>query len=193
MKQTIRVETFETNSSSYHTLSIKKVQNITDECKIIEQNKDLVIDANIHYKTIGYTDSYSYTARTNYEKAQLVLRFLGSALEDQLEDSLTDEEKALQYEAKMNTLKEKFYDTPLIKAFINAIKKYIGETHSVTIVLDKGYTPFYDVVYDSNYYTYEIFNVSKDDLVDIDVMADIFYNIIFTNDYEITEECESNE
>ena len=93
----------------------------------------------------------------------------------------------------MNTLKEKFYDTPLIKAFINAIKKYIGETHSVTIVLDKGYTPFYDVVYDSNYYTYEIFNVSKDDLVDIDVMADVFYNIIFTNDYEITEECESNE
>lgn len=193
MKQTIRVETFETNSSSYHTLSIKKTQNITNECKIIEQNKDLVIDANIHYKKIGYTDSYSYTARTNYEKAQLVLRFLGSALEDQLEDSLTDEEKALQYDDRMNALKEKFYDTPLIKAFINAIKKYIGETHSVIITLDKYYTPFYDATYDDNYYTYEVFNVSKGDLVDVDVMTDVFYNIIFTNDYEITEECESNE
>ena len=47
--------------------------------------------------------------------------------------------------------------------------------------------------YDTNYYTYEVFNVSKGDLVDVDVMTDVFYNIIFTNDYEITEECESNE
>lgn len=193
MKQTIRVETFETNSSSYHTLSIKKAQDTIEAYKIIEKDKDLEIDANIKIKTIGYTSSYSYTAKTNYERAQLVLRFMGSVVEDQLEKSLTDEERALQYNDRMDALKEKFYDMPIIRAYINAIKRYIGKTHSVTIKLDRGFTPFYDTVYDDNYYVHEIFNICEGDLVDINIMADTFYNLIFTNDYEITEECESND
>ena len=85
MKQTIRIKTFETNSSSYHTLSIYNSKEKPKQKEIVK-GQDLVIDTKINYKTIGYTDSYSYVAYNSYTKAQLVLRFIGSVIEEQLRD-----------------------------------------------------------------------------------------------------------
>ena len=75
MKQTIRIKTFETNSSSYHTLSIYYSKDKPKQKQIIK-GQDLVIDTSIAYKTIGYTESYNYVAYNSYTKAQLVLRFI---------------------------------------------------------------------------------------------------------------------
>ena len=86
MKQVIRKNTFETNSSSYHTISIIKNSNLKDKLKVIKPNEDLVIDTDINIDYLGDTSSYVFTARTNYERAQVLLRYLASELDNQLDE-----------------------------------------------------------------------------------------------------------
>ena len=69
MKQNIRIETFETNSSSYHTLSIVNVKDTLEEHKEIIKGKDLIITSKVKRETFSYTSSYQYIAKSNYEKA----------------------------------------------------------------------------------------------------------------------------
>lgn len=198
MKQTIRFQTFETNSSSYHTLSIYR-NSTRPAPKQIVRGQDLVIDTRIPYKTIGDTSSYSFVGIGSYTKAQMVLRFMGYKLEDQIndlvneEEEYTDENDHWNWDKKSELEKEKFYDAPLIQAFVKAIKKFIGNDQKVIIEFNQRSCPFIDQVSDDGEYTYNLFNVNESDLENVDIMADKFYDIIFDDDIEMSEECESNE
>lgn len=197
MKQTIREKCFETNSSSYHTLTIQKIKNDIPR-KEIKKGEDLIINEKITYKTIGYTESYCYIGRSTYEKAQLVLRFMGYVLEEQLDalvdrDSYENSDGSWDYEKRNSIMKEKFYEAPLIKAFVKAIKRYIGEDFNVIIEFSQEYPPFIETVGDESKSLYELLEINKEDLNNVDILTDKFYNIIFDNSIEMIEECESNE
>lgn len=197
MRQTIRIKTFETNSSSYHTLSIYYSKDKPKQKQIIK-GQDLVIDTSIAYKTIGYTESYSYVAYNSYTKAQLVLRFIGRVIEEQLEDMIDSEEYSDEkgnwiWDKKNELEKSVFYRVPIVEAFVKAIKRYIGEDRYVNIQFTGRYAPFIDYVCDEGKSISEIFGVEGKDLSNVDVMTEVFYNVIFNDEIEMCEECESNE
>ena len=191
MKQVIRKNTFETNSSSYHTISIIKNSNLKDKLKVIKPNEDLVIDTDINIDYLGDTSSYVFTARTNYEKAQVLLRYLASELDNQLDELFEKTGKDLSYNERQLWYKEHFYETPLIKAFIKAIKKYIGEDNEVEIKLTKSYSPFIEQIWDEATSFDEAIGVQ--DLNDVDLVSSVLYSYIFEDDFLIRESCESNE
>ena len=206
MKQNIRIETFETSSSSYHTLSIVNVKDTLEEHKEIIKNEDLVITSKVKRETFSYTSSYQYIAKSNYEKAQCILRFIAYRVEDQLMDMVDkseyvnlDEPEYINgkwnsnrddYEKYYKLQDELFYQVPLIKAFINAIKRYIGEEYDVIIPERRNL----EGVSDEDKDLYELFGLNNyEELDNIELMTDKFYNIIFNPEYVIKEECESNE
>lgn len=197
MKQTIRIKTFETNSSSYHTLSIYYSKDKPKQKQIIK-GQDLVIDTKINYKTIGYTDSYSYVAYNSYTKAQLVLRFIGRVIEEQLEDMIDSEEYSDEkgnwiWDKKNELEKSVFYRVPVVEAFVKAIKRYIGEDRYVIIQFTERSAPFIDYVCDEGKSVSEIFGTEEKNLSDVNIMTEVFYNVIFNDEIEVCEECESNE
>lgn len=197
MKQTIRFNTFETNSSSYHTLSIYRKSGVPKPQEIVK-GYNIIINTEIPKKTIGYTDSYSYIGVTTYNKAQMVLRFMGYALERQLDELInekdyTNEDGKWNWDRKRELEKEAFYKAPLIQAFVKAIKKYIGEDKDVFIAFTDTTSPYIDIVGDEDKTTSEIFGVKDEDLTNVDLMAERFYEIIFEADYIMEEVCESNE
>ena len=194
MKQTIRINCFETNSSSYHSLSINIVKP-TDE---IIPGKDLTISSKINIRYIGDTSSYVYVARGSYEKAQLILRFISGEVEEQVDALIDDTEwkngsddfNHYDWDRLYELRKAHIYEIPLIKAFVKKIKDYIGD-YNVNIELSKSGT--LESVYDSNKSIYDILNVTGDDLNNVDTMSNLFKDYIFNNNIEIVEECESNE
>ena len=198
MKQSIRIETFETNSSSYHTLSIRKVSEKPIKREIVV-GQDLVINNHINYKTIGWTESYSFIGTSSYEKAQLILRFIGYYLDDAFDDieelkPLYEDEKGnWNIDKRRQAFKDHFYEFPLIQAYVKAVKRFIGEDKNVIIEFNEHSSPYIESVDDENKSTYEIFGVAEEDLSDVNKMTDVFYNIIFNPDVEMIEECESNE
>lgn len=179
MKQTVRYKTFETNSSSYHTLTLRTISE-KPQLKFIEKGKDLVIDTNIKYHTIGNSSSYSFTSQNNYQRAQLLLRSLGSKIEKQMYD--------LGLYGDKNLFLQKYEAVPILSAFIKAIKKYIGEDKNVNIVFDRIFCPYFECEY------FEYLPESLDlDFNNVEEMIPVFNNIIFNDNIELTEECESNE
>ena len=189
MKQTIRIKTFETNSSSYHTLSIYYSKDKPKQKQIIK-GQDLVIDTKINYKTIGYTESYNYVAYNSYTKAQLVLRFIGSVIEEQLRDIVdckeySDERGNWIWDKKNELEKSVFYRVPVVEAFIKAIRRYIGEDRYVTIQFTERYAPFIDYVCDEGKSVSKIFGVEEKDLSDVNIMTEVFYNVIFNDEIEM--------
>lgn len=199
MKQTIRERCFETNSSSYHSLTIQRInREITG--KEIVRGQDLIINncKICKSKFPSWSESYKTIARSTYEKAQLVLRFMGYDLEDQLESMVDSKEYSdingnYIHEKRNELLKSQFYQTPLIKAFIKAIKKHIGEEQNVIIEFTQNYCPYIEVVSDEGKSLYELFNIKKEDITNVDLLADRFYEIIFNPEIEMIEEYESNE
>ena len=197
MKQKVRIKTFETNSSSYHTLSIYYSKDKPKQQEIVK-GRDLIIDTKITYKTIGYTESYNYVAYNSYTKAQLILRFIGSVIERQLEDMIDPEEYSDErgnwiWDKKNQLEKSVFYRVPVVEAFVKAIKRYIGEDRYVSIQFTERSAPFIDYVFDESKSISEIFGVEESSLSNVDIMSEVFYNIIFNNEVEMSEECESNE
>ena len=197
MKQTIRIKTFETNSSSYHTLSIYYSKDKPKQKQIIK-GQDLVIDTSIAYKTIGYTESYNYVAYNSYTKAQLVLRFIGRVIEEQLRDIVdckeySDEKGNWIWDKKNELEKSVFYRVPVVEAFVKAIKRYIGEDRYVVIQFTERSAPFIDYVCDEGKSVSEIFGTEEKNLSDVNIMTEVFYNVIFNDEIEMSEECESNE
>lgn len=197
MRQTIRIKTFETNSSSYHTLSIYYSKDKPKQKQIIK-GQDLVIDTSIAYKTIGYTESYNYVAYNSYTKAQLVLRFMGRVIEEQLRDIVdckeySDERGNWIWDKKNELEKSVFYRVPVVEAFVKAIKRYIGEDRYVVIQFTERYAPFIDYVCDEGKSISEIFGTEEKNLSDVNIMTEVFYNVIFNDEIEMSEECESNE
>lgn len=206
MKQNIRIKTFETNSSSYHTLSIVNVKDTSEEHKEIIKGEDLIITSKVERETFSYTSSYQYTAKSNYEKAQCILRFIAYKVENQLMDMVDaseyinlDEPKYINdrwnsnrvdYEKYHKLQDERFYQVPLIKAFVNAIKKYIGEEYNVIIPERRNLEGVSDEGKDLG----ELFGLNNyEEINDIELMTNKFYDIIFNPEYIIKEECESNE
>ena len=206
MKQCIRVETFETNSSSYHTLAIVNTKNLREEHREIIKGQDLEITSNVKRETLGWSESYQYIAKSNYEKAQCILRFIAFDVEHQLDKMIDESEytninepkftddgcynlNRFNFNRKQILKNERFYDVPLIKAFINAIKRYIGEEYKVIIIEGNAL----DGISDEEKSLEDLFNVSEDDLKNVEIMTDKFYDIIFNPDYVIREDCESNE
>lgn len=197
MKQTIRIKTFETNSSSYHTLSIYYSKDKPKQKQIIK-GQDLVIDTSIAYKTIGYTESYNYVAYNSYTKAQLVLRFIGRLIEEQLRDIVdckeySDERGNWIWDKKNELEKSVFYRVPVVEAFVKAIRRYIGEDRYVVIQFTERSAPFIDYVCDECKSVSEIFGTEEKNLSDVNIMTEVFYNVIFNDEIEMSEECESNE
>lgn len=197
MKQTIRIKTFETNSSSYHTLSIYYSKDKPKQKQIIK-GQDLVIDTSIAYKTIGYTESYNYVAYNSYTKAQLVLRFIGRVIEEQLRDIVdckeySDERGNWIWDKKNELEKSVFYRVPVVEAFVKAIRRYIGEDRNVVIQFTERSAPFIDYVCDEGKYVSEIFGTEEKNLYDVNIMTEVFYNVIFNDEIEMSEECESYE
>ena len=199
MKQVIRDLCFETNSSSYHSLTIRKIMYDIPK-KEIEVGKDLIIDNSkiTHEKFPSWSESYKCTARGSYDKAQLVLRFLGYDLENQLEDLVDDSEYKnadgnWDRDRRDSLLESKFYETTFIKAFVKAIKRYIGEDRNVVIEFNEDWVPYIEIVSDEAKDFYELFDISEEDAQDVDKLADKFFNIIFNPEIEMIEECESNE
>lgn len=198
MKQNIRLQTFETNSSSYHTLSIIKKTNNNFDLKTIEKGKDLIIDTYIPYKKLHYTESYNFVARTNYEKAQLCLRFLASEIENQIDDLSDDSfykvNGKIDYLKMHEYEKQLFSKTKIVQAFVKAIKRYIGEDKNVKIEFSLDWSPFIHCVTDEAKDVVELFGLkSHDDLESVSKLSNILYKIIFDDKYQMTEECESNE
>ncbi len=206
MKQNTRIKTFETNSSSYHTLSIVNVKDTSEEHKEIIKGEGLVITSKVKRETFSYTSSYLYTAKSNYEKAQCILRFIAYKVEDQLMDMVDKSEyinldepeyingkynsNRIDYEKYNKLQDERFYQAPLIKAFVNAIKRYIGEEHDVIIPERRNLEGVSDECKDLD----ELFGLNNcEELNNIELMTNKFYNIIFNPEYIIKEECESNE
>ena len=196
MKQTIRYNTFETNSSSYHSLSIQKIKD--KNIQEIEKGKDLTINTTINYKTIGDTESYEFIGRGSYNKAKMVLRFMGYELDNQLENIVdeklyTNADDTWDYDKRNELLKANFYNIPLIQGFVKAIKRYIGEDRNVTIEFTSNTDPYIERVDDEEKSLCDIFNINEEDYQNVDKLADTFYNVIFDNNIEMIEECESNE
>lgn len=195
MKQTIRISTFETNSSSYHSISIHKVGNgpkLTD----IEIGKPTVLDGKINYKTIAYTDSYTFTSRTKLDKANMLCRYFGYTVEDWAAEQPGYDEKVgkLPYGYdRVMALREFGLNCPLLTAIKKVIEEY---TDSVVIFkfADNKYEPFFeDRHMDNDYYLYEILQIKKENLFNEDVLMNRFKNIIFNDEIEITEEYSCNE
>ena len=196
MKQTVRYNTFETNSSSYHSLSIQKIKD--KNIREIEKGKDLTINTTIKYKTIGDTESYEFIGRGSYNKAKMVLRFMGYELDNQLENIVdeklyTNADDTWDYDKRNELLKANFYNIPLIQGFVKAIKRYIGEDKNVTIEFTSNTDPYIERIDDEEKSLCDIFNISEEDYQNVDKLADTFYNVIFDNNIEMIEECESNE
>lgn len=197
MKQTVRDNCFETNSSSYHTLTIKNIDSEEVKREIIK-GEDLYVDTGIEIKSIGWSHSYCYVARSTYDKAQLLLRFIGSELYNQLHrlvpiDEYKNVDGTWDYNKREKLLKEVFYKTPLIEAYVEAIKKFIGPEFNVYIKFLYDCPPFIDEVYDSNRYLYQVLDVEEVDLTNVQKLTDRFYEIIFNPKVELIDECESNE
>lgn len=200
MKQNIRLQTFETNSSSYHTLSILKLSDKpNNQHKIIEKGQDIRINTDIKYKKIGYTESYSYTAQTNYQKAQVLLRIIAGYIDYEIMNKINSDDwhdgefKAPNWDKYKKIFIDYLFKEPTIIAFIQAIQRYIGQDNKVEIEFNRESSPYLDTVSDDTKDIYEVLGIREDDLNNIQVLTDKFYDIIFSDEYEVTEECESNE
>lgn len=194
MNQIIRELVFETNSSTYHTITIRGKTDIRPEN--FEKNKDYIISANIDNfkKTVNsYSSSYNAVAQGSLEKAQMLLRILAPEIENQL-DMMVEWDHNLSWENNQDRFFAKFYDVPVVQAFIQAIKKYVGENQQITIEFNDNAIPFISCVYDDSkdISTLLGFGSSKD-MEDVEKLRERLYQIIFDEDIEIEDLCESNE
>ena len=215
MKQTIRLKTFETNSSSYHSLAIIKQSKETKNAREIIPGQDLEITSKVSRRTMSWTSSYQFTARSTFDKAQTLLRFIASEVDNQCDEIVKESEytnydepeyledyydekgchhirtnpKRHDYELRRKLIDERFYEVPLIKAFVNAIKKYIGEDKQVIIPEKRDL----DCLYDEGNGLDDLLMIPRYELKNAELLTKKFYEIIFDPDYILQEDCESNE
>lgn len=194
MKQTIRLETFETNSSSYHSVSIhRKGYRKEEEPLEFEIGKPVTLDGRIKYKTIGGTDSYTFTSRTKLDKTNMLLRYIDDKIEDwvceQPEYEAMDRTK-LEYRGIRETKRRISLNCPLIVALKELIEEYIQA--EVTFRFSENWNDYFDSVYPEDLSVYDIFKLDDAGLEDITKLKEAYRDIIFNDEIEITEECESN-
>lgn len=192
MRQTIRVETFETNSSSYHSVSIHRKSFKEEQRPLeLEINKPTVLDGKIEYKTIGYTSSYTYTSRTKLDKANMILRLLDGEINDWVweTEEYNNLPEGMPYYDKKEEKRKIALKCPILLAMKEVIEEYTQS--EVTFKFTDQGGDFFPAVYP------EDFDIKTDlDIHDIESMEQLtksFKKVIFDDDFEITEECESNE
>ena len=183
MKQVIRENCFETNSSSEHTITICNIKDKKN--KEIEKGKDLIIKP-LNSSVMEDKFSYTYIAVGSYRKAQILLCLISHEVETQL-CKLVPYTEERDCNEIVEERKQNFYNTPIIKAYEKAIKKYIGNRHKVIIEFTDEFDPFIDCIsFDDS--LYEILGLEKEeDLEDITKLSEVFYNIIFNDEIEIID------
>lgn len=220
MKQTIRFSTFETNSSSYHTLTIRKVK------PIIEENtagNDLIIE-NVNQGNYNRTWEFN----TPVTKLKSLLNFLARHIEDQAEElfrkndpryrqSKSHTEKRLnpnydqnktgyyyeQYHNYHVTDDEGFCFYNLDaeerqKSFNNTpivktLTKLIKDKLNKNLILKyNGIDSFYSDCFDQ--YMTDLKKGSKiEDFEKEEFLYNLFEDILFNNEVILEHECETNE
>ena len=193
MKQTIRLKTFETNSSSTHSISIcgkyDKAKITFDKFK---NTKIVDLDfGNIKKIYQGYL-SYIIEAETDYEKAAFLLTMMGNDIEDELYD-LVKPADVSDFDEREELRKSKFYEVSYVKALINAIKKTLGEDWNINVIFNSRCSPFISTNTDSNYSTYNILGLSEDQYKNIECLTNKLNEIIFNPDVIIKYVYEGND
>ena len=82
--------------------------------------------------------------------------------------------------------KQRFYNVPIVVAYVDALKRYIGEEYTVTIILTSDYEPFIDYVSFEDT-TEDVLGIEKKDLTDIEKLTEFFYKIIFDDEMQIVD------
>ena len=191
MKQTVRFETFETNSSSYHSVSIHRKSFKEERITEYEIGKPITLDGVIEYKTIGYTSSYTYTSRSKLDKANMILRLIDGEIEEWVWDTeeYNNLPESMSYEDKRKKKKEIALKCPLLIAMKQVVEEYIQAECTFKFTDRNG--DFFPAVYPEDFDIET--NLEIDDIENIERVSKSFKKYIFNDDFEITEECESNE
>lgn len=194
MKQTIREKTFETNSSSYHSISIRRKSDKEKEIlQEIEVGKETVLTGKIKYKTIGYTESYSFTSRTKLDKANMLCRYISAEIENAIYDLPeydTYVDTAKDDKERRERKRELGIKHPLFSALVKAIEKYTGAPVKFDFNGNR-WDDWFEPVYSETESLQDL--VKTKDFDNEEFLTQAYYDIIFDDDIEITEECESNE
>ena len=184
MKQVVRIETFETNSSSYHSISIRRKSDAEKEIlEEIEFGKVTTLTGKIKYKTIGYTESYCFVSRTRYISAKVDDLIYDLPEYDELEKIKSD------YERKQARIKIGF-SQPLFTALQKAISNYT----KADVVFEPNantWNDWFEPIYGEDNDLYDI--IGTEDFTNEDVLIEAYTKVIFDDDIELIEECESNE
>lgn len=196
MKQTIREQTFETNSSSYHSVTIHSVESYKPAVEI-EKGKITELDGEIIYKTIGSSSSYSYTSRSMLDKANMLLRVIASDIEGHwIYDQPDYDNIVCKFDYRSDERKKAYIDLvqtcPMIVALKDSISNYTNAATIIKFDTTIG-SPYLQTVYDCDNYLHEILHINRGDLDDVDRLTEVFTDIIFNDKIQITEECESND
>lgn len=193
MKQVVRIETFETNSSSYHSISIRRKSDAEKEIlEEIEFGKVTTLTGKIKYKTIGYTESYCFVSRTKLDKANMLCRYISAKVDDLIYDLPEyDELEKIKsdYERKQARIKIGF-SQPLFTALQKAISNYT----KADVVFEPNantWNDWFEPIYGEDNDLYDI--IGTEDFTNEDVLIEAYTKVIFDDDIELIEECESNE
>lgn len=207
----IRLNTFETNSSSYHTLTVTKVKPIIKEDII---GDDLII------KTVRQGNcNRTWEFNTPITKLKSLLNFLSYRIEEQAEamfevtDSrykkskshievrfnevmqedenwyITDEEGFYFSSLTAKERQEFFNKTSIVKALIKLIKNRLGKN----LILK-----YDDInVFDSDCFDQDLTDLKKgykkEDFNNKEFLYNLFEDIIFNDEIILEHECQTNE
>ena len=193
MKQTIRIETFETNSSSYHSISIRKKSD-KKVLQEIEVGKETILTGKIDYKTIGYTESYSFVSRTKLDKANMLCRYISAVMQSWL-DECDDYDEYINNGADSDERRARRKEVGLKQPLFTALKKAITNYTNAPVNFDFSKAPkwedWFESVYDESKDLSDIIGIS--DYSNEEKLVEAYSRVIFDDDLEIIEECESNE
>ncbi len=159
MKQVIRIETFETNSSSYHSISIRRKSDAEKEVlEEIEFGKVTTLTGKIKYKTIGYTESYCFTSRTKLDKANMLCRYISARMDDLIYDLPEyDELSNIKDDKERKEARRQLgLNQPLFTALVKAIKNY-NEINELSI-LDTTNFEFWQYQYNEQTHLLWLYN-----------------------------------
>lgn len=195
MKQKIRYRTFETNSSSYHTITIYKESEDKEVLQELEIGKPVTLTGKIKVSYIGSTESYAYVSKTKLDKANMLLRYISTELDEWLrsqEDNDSEYAKKLEgkdYLHQTIIKREKLLECPLLTALKKVIEEYIQ--NEVTFKFSD--LEYFELVWDEAKSLDEILNIDRQLIFDEKTLISKYKEIIFNEDIKIKEECESNE
>lgn len=195
MKQTIRDNTFETNSSSYHSISIRRKSDAEKEkLTEIEIGKETILTGKIKYKKIGYTESYCFVSRTKLDKANMLCRYISAAMDnwldncDDYDDYINEPE---DWDERRARRKEVGLKQPLFTALEKAITNYTNAPVIFDFSKSDRWNNWFEQIYAEDNDLSDI--IGTEDYANEEKLIEAYTKVIFDDDIELIEECESNE